>query len=398
MEALIFGGLRTPRGKASPKGGLHPLTPIELVSGLCGALPDAVAGFQPEAVEDLVLGCATQAGEQGSNIARTAALVAGWGAPGATVNRFCASGIDAVNVAGARVKAGDVALVVAGGVESVSRVPMFADGGPLYGDPALAAKVGSVHMGIAGDLVATRERFTREALDGYSLRTRERARRAWKDGTASRSVAPVRVGEKTFSHDELVAFAPTAEELAALPPAFAEVGASGQDALALERYPELGALQHLHTKATSPPMADAAALLVLGSPAAAERHRIRPRARIVASATCSVEPVLMLTAGQLAVERVLASAGLRPDDVAIFEFAEAFSALCLKFQRDLAVGDDRFNVQGGTMALGHAFGATGAILVLNVVDLLEARGARYGVAAVSGAAGLGVATLIERLG
>jgi acetyl-CoA C-acetyltransferase len=283
--------------------------------------------------------------------------------------------------------------VVAGGVESVSRVPMFADRGPLYADPAVMQAVGSVHMGIAADLVATREGFTRDALDAYAQGTRARARAAWQSGTAARSVVPV--GD--FRRDELVDYAPSAAEMAALPPAFAELGASGQDAVVRARFPELAEVRHLHTRATSPPLADAAALLVLGDAAAAARLSLRPRARVLATATCADDPVIMLTAGQSAVVRALARAGLTARDVDVFEFAEAFAALCLRFQRDLDVHGDRFNPNGGTLALGHAFGATGAILLLDVVDELERRGSRYGVAAVSGAAGVGVATVVERV-
>jgi len=390
-DAVVVAGVRTARGKASAKGGLAQVAPLELVTALLEAL--AARGLPPDAVDDLLLGCATQVDAQGCNLARTAALVAGWPAPGATVNRFCASGLDAANLAAARVRAGDAALVVAGGVESVSRVPMFSDRGPLYADPAVMAAVGSVHMGIAADLVATDEGLTREALDGYALRTRGKARRAWASGAAASSVVPV----GGLARDELVDYAPSAADLAALPPAFAELGAAGQDAIVRARFPRLTEIRHLHTRATSPPLADAAALVAIASREQAARLGLRPRARVVASATVAGDPVVMLTAGQTAVERVLARAGLRPGDVGVFEYAEAFAALCLRFQRDLAVDDERLNPNGGTLALGHAFGATGAILLLNAVDELERRGARYALAAVSGAAGLGVATLLERV-
>ncbi len=387
-DAFVLAGVRTPRGKASPRGALHGTSPLQLVTTLLGALP-----VPAREVDDVLLGCATQVDAQGCNLARTAALVAGWDVPGATVNRFCASGLDAANLGAARVRAGDASVVVAGGVESVSNVPMFSDRGPLYADPVVMAAVGSVHMGIAADLVATREGFAREQLDAYALGTRERARRGWASGVAASSVVPV----AGCTRDELVDHAPSAAELAALPPAFAELGAAGQDAVVRARFPELRELRHLHTRATSPPLADAAALLLLGDAAAAVRLGLRPRARIVGSFTCADDPVIMLTAGQTAVERALARAGLHARDIDVFEFAEAFSALCLRFQRDLDARDDRFNPHGGTLALGHAFGATGAILLLNVVDELERRGGRYGVAAVSGAAGVGVATIVERV-
>jgi acetyl-CoA C-acetyltransferase len=401
-EASVLAGVPTPRGKASPRGALHGTPPLRLVTGLLEAL--AERGVKASSVEDMLLGCATQVDGQGCNLARTATLTAGWGpagtgVPGATVNRFCASGLDAANLAAARVRAGDAQLVLAGGVESVSTVPMFSDRGPLYADAAVMKATGSVHMGIAADLVATRERFDRGTLDEYALRTRAKARAGWTSGAAATSVVPVRdaSGKVVCARDELVDYAPTAAEVAALPPAFAELGADGQDAIVRARHPEMREIHHLHTRASSPPLADAAALVAIGDLVAAGRLALRPRARILATIACADDPVVMLTAGQTAVERLLDRARLRAADVDVYEFAEAFSALCLRFQRDLDVRDDRLNPNGGTLALGHAFGATGAILLLNVVDELERRGGRYGVAAVSGAAGVGVATLVERV-
>jgi len=396
-HAWVLAGARTPRGKASAKGALRGVSPLRLVTGLLDAL--VARGVPGGAVDDVLLGCATQVDAQGCNLARTAALLAGWAAvPGATINRFCASGLDAANLGAARVRAGDAELVIAGGVESISQVPMFSDRGPLYAEPAVIAAAGAVHMGIAADLIATQEGFAREALDGFALRTRAKARRGWVSGAAGASVVAVRGddGAVLLDRDEHLGPEPAFEDLAALPPAFVELGAAGQDAIVRARFPALGEVRHLHTRASSPPLADAAALVAIGSSGAAARHGLRPRARIVATSTCAGDPVVMLTAGQTAVERVLARAGLRAADVAVFEVAEAFAAPSLRFQRDLDVGDDRFNPNGGTLALGHAFGATGAILLLGVVDELERRGARFGVAAVSGAAGLGVATLLER--
>ncbi|WP_370617417.1 acetyl-CoA C-acyltransferase [Mumia sp. Pv 4-285] len=399
-EALVLDYVRTPRGKASPKGSLHSQSPTDLVVHLQNALVERT-GIDPAGVDDVTLGCASQVDEQGSNIARTAALLAGWGddVPGATINRFCASGVDAVGQTAARVRAGDLGLAVAGGVESVSRVPMFVDRGPLWSDPATIKRIGSVHMGVAADLNATIEGFTRAELDAYGLETQQKAAAAHAAGVFSGSIVPVLPTESApgLDHDELVRPGTTLEGLAELPPAFAELGAQGQDAIALGAYPVVDAIDHLHTVGTSPAMADAAALLLIGDHAAAERTGLRPRARVIGAASTSVNPVLMLTAGQTAVETVIARAGLRPSDIDVFEFAEAFSALCLRFRRDLDAGPDRMNPNGGTMAMGHAFGATGAILVGSCVEELERREGRYGVAAVSGAAGLGVAVLVERL-
>jgi acetyl-CoA C-acetyltransferase len=352
-------------------------------------------------VEDVIVGCASQVDEQGADIARTAVLLAGWGdhVPGVTINRFCASGIDAVAHAAARLRAGDLGLGVAGGVESVSRVPLFADRGPLWTDPLTIRAVGSVHMGVAADLNATIEGFSREELDRYGVETQQKAASAWAGGAFARSVVPVGPSEQGpgLDHDELVRGTTTLESLAALPPAFAQLGADGQDEIALNAYPAVPSIEHLHTVGTSPQMADAAALLLLGTRDGAEAAGIAPRGRIVAVATTAVNPVLMLTAGQSAVVRAIERAGLRPADIDVFEFAEAFAALCVKFRRDLDAGPDRMNPNGGTMAMGHAFGATGAILVGSCLEELERRNGRYGVAAVSGAAGLGVAVVIERL-
>lgn len=393
-EALVLDYVRTPRGKASAKGSLHDSSAVDLVVGLQGALVQR-SGLDVEQVEDVVLGCASQVDEQGADLARTATLLAQWGdrIPGVTLNRFCASGVDAVGQTAARIRAGDLRLAVAGGVESVSRVPMFADRGPLWTDAETIRRVGSVHMGIAADLNATIEKFSRPELDAYGLETQQKAAAARERGAFARSLVPV----NGLDHDELVRPGTTAESLAALPPAFAGLGASGQDTIALDAYAGVDHIDHLHTVGTSPAMADAAALLLIGDADAAGRAGLRPRARILGAATTAVNPVVMLTAGQSAVETVIARAGLRPADIDVFEFAEAFSALCLRFRRDLDAGPDRLNPDGGTMAMGHAFGATGAILVGSCVEALEERDGRYGVAAVSGAAGLGVAVLIERL-
>ena len=402
-DAYVLDVVRTPRGRASSRGSLHGRTAIDLVVHLQRALVDRT-GLDPERVDDVTLGCATQVDEQGADLARTASLLAGWGpsVPGVTLNRFCASGIDAVGQTAARVRAGDLDLAVAGGVESVSRVPMFADRGALYADPAVVRRLGSVHMGIAADLNATLEGFTREELDAYGLETQTKAARAREEGAFARSLVPVPADDDGpgLDHDELVRPDTTAASLAALPPAFAQLGADGQDALALaaaDGIRPLSRIDHLHTVGTSPAVADAACLLLVGSARAARETGLAPRARVVAAASTAVDPVVMLTAGQSAVEQVIARAGLSPADIDVFEFAEAFAALCLRFRRDLDVGPDRMNPNGGTMAMGHAFGATGAILVGQCVEELERRGGRWGVAAVSGAAGLGTAVLVERV-
>lgn len=399
-DALIFDYVRTPRGKASKKGSLSGHSPIDLVVHLQHALVDRT-GIEPEQIEDVALGAATQVDEQGGNIARTASLLAGWGdsVPGVTINRFCASGVDAVGQTSARIRSGDLSFAVAGGVESVSRVPMFTDRGPLWSDPDVVRQIGSVHMGIAADLNATLLGHSREELDAYGLETQQKATAAWANGAFARSVVPVPATGSApgLDHDELVRPGTTLEGLAELPPAFAALGAEGEDRIALDAYPGVDEIKHLHTVGTSPAMADGAALLLLGDETTAQRTGLTPRGRVLGAVSTAVNPVVMLTAGQAAVEQVIERAGLRPADIDVFEFAEAFGALCLKFRTSLDAGPERMNPNGGTMAMGHAFGATGAILVGSCLEELERRDGRYGVAAVSGAAGLGVAVLVERL-
>ncbi|MFF5209484.1 acetyl-CoA C-acyltransferase [Streptosporangium sp. NPDC000396] len=388
MTTYLYDAVRTPRGKARPGGGLADVTPLTMLERLLHGLRERTG---VERADDMVIGCASQNGDQGGNLARTAALTAGFDTPGMTVNRYCTSGIDAVRTAFALVESGQSRTVIAGGVESVSRVPMFSDGGPLWADPAVVDRVGSIHMGIAADVVATIEGFEREELDAYGLRTQTLAARAWAAGRYDRSLLSV----NDLEHDEHVRPGLTLEAFAAMAPAFA--GQDDQDAIVRRHRPDLGEIRHLHTRGTSPSLCDAAGLILVGSEPTGADLGLPPRARIVATATATADPVTMLTAGQLAVEQAVAKAGLTPDDVEVYEFAEAFAALCLKFQRDLKVDDDRFNTGGGTIAMGHAFGATGALLIAACLDELDRRRARYGIAAVSGAAGSGSAILLERV-
>ncbi|MGQ0838722.1 acetyl-CoA C-acyltransferase [Actinokineospora sp.] len=343
-QAYVLDYVRTARGRGSARGGLHHLTPLDLVTGLQRALVERNRGLDPATVEDVVLGCASQGGEQGGNLARTANLLAGWGdrVPGVTVNRFCASGIDAVAQTSARVRGGELSLAVAGGVESVSRVPMFSDGAPLWTGAEVVRRTGGL------------------------------------------------------TADELVRPDTSRAALAALPPAFAALGADGQDDLALSSRAWPDRIEHHHTIGTSPALADGAALLLIGDARAAHRLGIAPRARIVTSA--AHDPVTMLTAGQDAMTEAMRRAAVLPAEVAVFEFAEAFAALCLRLRRDFDAGPDRLNPSGGTIAMGHCFGATGAIMVGGCLEELERHAGRLGVAGVSAAAGLGVALVLDRSG
>ena len=395
MSTQVIDAVRTPRGKAKPDGGLAEVPPTDLVGAVLTGVLQRV-DLDPSLVDEVVVGCASQVDEQGGGVARTAALAAGLpdSVPGISVNRYCSSGLDAVAVGAGLIASGQAEIVLAGGVESVSRVPMFSDRGPLWGDLDLMTRLGAVHMGIAADIAATESGFTREALDAYGARTQRLAKEAWDRGDYDRSL--VVPDGATIDRDEHVRPSVDLDELASLPPAFAELGAQGQDRIAVDRLDGLERVEHLHTRGTSPSVADGAAMTLLASDAAVDRLGLAPRGRIVRSAAAACEPIRMLLAGQQAVEQILSKERLDPDDLDLVEFAEAFSALCLRFQQDLGVGDDRFNVNGGTIAMGHAFGATGAYLLTGLIDELERRDAQRGVAAVSGAAGSGAAVLVER--
>lgn len=397
-QAFIYEAIRTARGKASPRGGLAEVSPLDQTVALLDELANRT-GVDPQALDDVLMGAARQHSDQGNNLARIAVLMAGWGpsVPGTTISRACASGLEAVNVASSRIKAGDASLIVAGGVESLSRVPMFSEHGPLYNDPIVQNRAGGVHMGIAADLVATLLDHSREELDEFGVRTQLRAQHAQAQGRFSRSMVAIDTKSRTepFCMDEHIRPDTDLSQLERLEPAFEEIGAAGQDEIALKRFPELGSIRHVHTRGTSPSLADGAGVLLVGNESAMRHLRVQPRARIVGYAVRAVDPVVMLTAGQDAVTAVVRNAGLAIEDIDLFEFAEAFASLCLKFQRELNVDDARFNVNGGTIAIGHAFGSTGPFLVANLIDELERRGGRYGVAAISGASGIGVATLFE---
>ena len=399
MTAYIVDAVRTPRGKARTGGGLAWAAPLELATAVVDALA-ARTGLGEGEADDLILGCATQGGEQGANLARAVALESGLGrdVPGLTVNRFCASGLDAVTLAAARCSAGAADAVVAGGVESISRVPMMSDGGPLLTDAAVAGGAGQVPMGIAADTIATMEGLSRQQLDEYGLRSHGRAAQAWAGGHFDRSLVVLDPPEgEVLRADEHVRGDVTAESMAALPPAFAELGAGVVDRAMLARFPALGSIQHLHTRATSPSLADAAAAALVCSELGLRKLGLEPRARILAAASAGADPFLALTAGEAAARQALARAGLDASQLDLVEFSEAFAATCLRFQRAFDIDDDRFNVDGGMISAGHAFGATGTILVGAAVDGLHRRQGRYGLVAVSGAAGVGSALVLERV-
>jgi acetyl-CoA C-acetyltransferase len=367
---------------------LHGVKPIDLVAAL---LDDMRTRVDPALIDDLILGCVTQTGEQGANLAKIAAVYAGWPdtVTGGTVNRFCASGLDAIGTAALRVQAGVDDAAVAGGVESMSRVPMFSDDGAWFADPAVAERTGFVHMGVAADLLATLEGLERADLDAYAARSHARAAAARDAGWFAPSIVPV----AGVSHDELIRDGLTEDDLAALTPAFAETGG---DDIALARYPAFTEVEHLHTIGTSPGMADAAAVAVIASEARAAELGLAPRARVLAMGCASVDPVLMLTGNVHAVTRALSAANLTTDDVDLFEVNESFAAVPLHFARFHHIDSERLNVCGGALSMGHPLGATGGILIATLVDELHRTGARIGVASICGGAGLATALVIER--
>ncbi len=348
-----------------------------------------------------MLGCVTPVGEQGANLARTALLAAGWdeGVPGIQVNRFCASGLETVNLAAAKVRAGWADLVVAGGVESMSRVPLGADGGALMDDPVISQQIGFVPQGIGADLIATIEGFSRQDVDGYALSSQRRAAHAAAQGYF-KSLIPVtnEAGQVLLAYDEHVRPNTTQEGLAALPPAFQAMGEARYDAIALAKYPTVSAINHVHTAGNASGIVDGAALVLIGSKEAGERLSLRPRARIVATTLVGTEPTIMLTGPAPATRKALRLAGMTLDDIDLFEVNEAFAAVVLKFMRDMALVDqDRVNVNGGAIALGHPLGATGAMLLGTALDELERRDQSTALITLCAGGGMGIATIIERV-
>jgi len=398
-DAFIFDAIRTPRGRGRAGGGLAGVKPVHLLTGLLRELPRR-AGLDPAAVEDVILGCVTPVGEQGANIARAAVLAAGWDerVPGVQLNRFCASGLEAVNLAAAMVRSGWEQLVLAGGVESMSRVPMGSDGGALIDDPEISQAVGFVPQGIGADLLATLDGFSRAELDAFAVESQRRAAAARAAGRFARSLVPVRDpgGQVLLAEDEHMRPDTTLETLAKLPPAFAQLGAAGFDAVALRRYPHLMRIEHLHTAGNSSGIVDGAALVLVGSAARGRALGLTPRARIVSAAVVGSEPTIMLTGPAPAARLALERAGLGFDDIDLFEINEAFAAVVLHFQRETGVDLERINVNGGAIALGHPLGATGAMILGALLDELERRGGRYGLAALCVGGGMGIATIIER--
>ncbi len=399
-EAFIYDAIRTPRGKGKKDGSLHEVKPVNLLSGLLTELQRR-NDLDTAAVDDVVMGVVSPIGEQGSVIAKVAALKAGWDwrCAGVQLNRFCASGLEAVNMAAMKVRSGWEDLVVAGGVESMSRVPIGSDGGAWAQDPETNSATLFVPQGIGADLIATLNGFSRQDVDAFALESQKRAAAARAAGRFDRSVVPVRdaMGLPILEHDEFIKPNTTMEGLAGLKPAFEQLGAMGFDAVALQRYPQVERIHHVHHAGNSSGIVDGAAAILIGSEAAGKTHGFTPRARIVAVALSGADPTIMLTGPMPAARKALAKAGMSIDQIDLFEVNEAFAAVPMKFMQEMGVPHEKVNVNGGAIALGHPLGATGAMILNTLVDELHRTGKRYGLATLCVGGGMGIATIVERI-
>jgi acetyl-CoA C-acetyltransferase len=408
VEALIYDAIRTPRGRGKPGkdgkpgGSLYEVKPVSLVVGLIDEIRRRRPALDPATIDDIILGCVSAVGDQGMVISRTAALVAGlpYTVAGVTLNRFCASGLEAVNQAAQKVRAGWDDMILAGGVESMSRVPMGSDGGAWAMDPETNYATGFIPQGISADLLATVEGLDRDAVDAYASRSHQRAAKAWADGAFDQSVIAVRdrIGQALLERDETIRPEASPETLGALEPSFAGIGdMGGFDAVALQRYHWLERIDHVHTAGNSSGIVDGASLVLIGTEAAGQAAGLTPRARVVSAVVTGAEPTIMLTGPEVAARKALAKAGLRAQEISLFEVNEAFAAVPLRFMRALDLDPEIVNVNGGAIAMGHPLGATGAMLLGTVLDELERRGGRYGMATLCVGGGMGIATIIERL-
>ena len=400
-SAYVYDHVRTPRGRGKPDGALHEVTAVHLATTVLAALRERT-GLPEDTVDDVIFGLVSPVEEQGQVLPRIAALAAGYGerTAGVQINRFCGSGLETVNMAAGKVAAGGADFVVAGGCESMSRVPIFSDGGAWSTDPAVAFATHFIPQGISADLMATRWGYERETLDAFAAESHRRAAAAWADGRFDRSVVPVRdvIGDVLLARDEGVRPETTVAGLSALKPSFAEMGAKGGfDALAVQRYPDIEAIEHRHHAGNSSAIVDGACAVLIGSREAGEAADLRPRARIRAFAEIGSEPTIMLTAPSFAAEKALKRAGMRASDIDLYEVNEAFAAVPLRFIEALGIDPARVNVNGGAIAMGHPLGATGAIILGTALDELERTGGSTALITLCIGAGMGVATIIERV-
>ncbi|GAA5045349.1 acetyl-CoA C-acetyltransferase [Nocardia callitridis] len=401
-EAYIFEAIRTPRGRGKKNGSLHSVKPIDLTVGLIQELRGRFPNLDEDRISDLILGVVSPVGDQGMDIARTAATAAGLPdtVGGFQLNRFCASGLEAVNLAAQKVRSGFDDLVIAGGVESMSRVAMGSDGGPWMLDPATNYDTYVVPQGVSADLIATIEGFSRDDVDAYAVRSQDLAAKATTGGYFAKSVVPVKDinGIVVLDKDEHMRPGTTAADLGKLNPSFATIGEiGGFDAVALQKYHFVEKINHVHHGGNSSGIVDGAALVLVGTEEAGKASGLTARARVVATATSGADSTIMLTGPTPAAKKVLDRAGLTLDDIDLFEINEAFASVVLKFQKDLNIPDEKLNVNGGAIAMGHPLGATGAMITGTMVDELERRNARYALVTLCIGGGMGVATIIERI-
>ncbi len=399
-QAIIYDAVRTPRGKGKKNGSLHEVKPVDLLSGLLKSLKEK-HDVDTSKVDDLVIGCVTPIGEQGCNIAKIAAMVAGWDetVAGMQMDRFCASSLDSTALAAMKVISGWENLVVAGGVECMSRIPLGSNGGAWADDPATSFATGFIPQGIGADLLATIEGFSRNDVDAFAVSSQEKAHSARENGYFDNSVMPVvdENGLTILDRDEYIRPGTSIEGLSKLKPSFEFVGSLGFDAVALSKYPEVEKIDHVHHAGNSSGIVDGACAILIGNEDIGKEMGLTPRGRIVASAVTSTEPTIMLTGPTKATHKVLSVAGLTLDDIDLFEVNEAFASVTMRFQKDTNVPWEKINVNGGSIAIGHPLGATGGILIGTVLDELERRNLRYGLCTMCAGGGIGIATIVEKL-
>jgi len=397
-EAYIIEAIRTPRGKGKKDGSLHEVKPISLLTTLLNELKER-HNLDTSQVDDIVLGCVTPIGDQGADIAKTAAIAAGWDndVAGVQINRFCASGLEAVNLAAQKVRSGWEDLVVAGGIESMSRVPMGSDGGPWALDPETNMACDFIPQGIGADLIATINGYSRADVDQFAEQSQKKAAAAQANGYFDKSIIPVKdkAGVVILDKDEFIKPTTTAEGLSALKPSFATMGQIGFDAIALQKYPEVGSVNHVHHAGNSSGIVDGAAIVLLASEQAVQQQNLKPRAKVLATALVGADPTIMLTGPAPAARKALAKAGLTIDDMDLFEVNEAFAAVVMRFINEMKVDPAKVNVNGGAIAMGHPLGATGAMILGTLLDELERQAKKRGLATLCVGGGMGIATIIE---
>ncbi len=400
IDAVIFDAVRTPRGKGKQNGSLYEVKPIQLLQTVLEAIRKRNE-LDTKNINDLFVGCATPTGDQGANIAKAALLYSGWdqSVPGMQINRFCASGLESVNLAAMKIRAGWGNLVLAGGVESMSRVPMNSDGGAMLYDPSVISQTGHIPQGVSADLIASIEGITRDEVDAFALSSQQRAFHAQSNGYFDSSIIPVydQNGLLILSRDEYIRPDCSLDGLGALNPSFETIGKMGYDAVGQGKYPFLDHVHHVHTAGNSSGIVDGASLVLLGTKKKGKELGLKPRARILSAVTVSVEPTLMLTGPTPASKKALEYAGMESKDIDLWEMNEAFAAPVLKFQKDMGIDPDKLNVNGGAIALGHPLGATGAMLLGTLLDELERRNLSTGLVTMCIGGGMGISTVIERI-